>query len=178
MGSGSFATGLFDSIFTHSAEDYAYCTAESDPSRQYWVTMNCNIKNYTTPSAKGWKAHWVNITTDDQPKLDKLRDNGSGLLARGVAHDSPFRKCGGVWRVANTGMPYLYSKSGFGSLSTKTWMPLTPSDSVITDEAAADLELTTQTSPMVDAFGAARREKWIAYGPLNAPPRGLMLLVR
>ena len=178
VGSGSFATGLFDSIFTHSAEDYAYCASDSDSSRQYWVTMNCNIKNYTTPSAKGWRAHWVNITADDQPKLDKLRDNGCGLLARGVASDSPFRKCGSVWRVANTGMPYLYSKSGFGTLSKNTWMPLTPSDSVITDEAAADLELTTQTPPMADAFGAARREKWIAYGPLNAPPRGLMLLVR
>ena len=178
VGNSSYATGLFDSIFNHSATDYVYCASTSDPSRQYWVTMNCNIKNYVTPGNKGWKANWVNITTNDQPKLDKLSDNGSGLLARGVAYNSPFRKGGGVWYVANTGMPYLYSADGFGTVSKNKWMPLVPSDTALADDAAAELGLSLDNPPMADAFGAPRKAKRIAYGPLNAPARGMAILLR
>ena len=179
-GENAFAMGIFNCIFTHTAADYEHCHAAVGDGRQYCLVVNSDIKGFTNPTKSHWKGYRKGVTDgSEDPMLAEKVSLKDGLPAHGVSWQSKFRKGGEILRMGSNGIPYMYKEGGrYNNSLTNPWLPVLPCDTTITDAAAAELELTTQTPPMDDAFGAARREKWIAYGPLNAPPRGLMLLVR
>lgn len=158
-----------NSIFTNAAASY-------QPYRQGGGTV-------TNPKAFGMAVpdlSKINLAAYDGkrssitnlvPKLSAtVKKGANGAKARGVDWDSPYRKAGFPFVMAANGYDY-YVDSGSGA---KPWYALCGGGT----STAADIGITDETPLVLDAFGASRVRGKVAYGPLNAPDPGLMLLLR
>ena len=121
----------------------------------------------------------VDTITDDDPKLrDEVLVGENGAFALGVDVNSPVRKKGFALYSSDSDPVVYYihvpHKSGNAD---KTWHNL-PGNGSYSDAEALQKGISTASPLVPDAFGAPRTDGKIAYGPLNAPNAGLMLLLR
>ena len=117
------------------------------------------------PGANGYLYDVVSATASVGP----LREGENGALARGVSGPA-FAKLGRpVWLVGTT--PYIYDDV---ANPAKPWRSLLSRSSY----AASVSGLDTGTPPLPDAFGAPRKPRYCAPGPLNGAPIQTMIMVK
>lgn len=93
--------------------------------------------------------------------------------ARGVSALSPVARAGRPVWLADDGYLYIYDPLGKGAG--------TPWRRVVSKQTggyATVADISLETPPVPDALGALRRDGYLAFGPLNAPPAGTLILLR
>ena len=120
---------------------------------------------------------------ENDPRLAPSAVHGpNGALARGVTGLSPFARSGRVVCActddAETGSDnYYWQDPRYSTGSNARWRTIAHGNGK--NEAEANAAGMYATKPNIpDAFGATRRFRRVALGPLNAPPLGLMIMVR
>lgn len=175
---------IINSILWSSSDDYVAfdINLTSGGKKVYTLITNSTVKNMDKDDLETERAvasfyHYQDVdTTCEDPCLGGMRFS-NGAAAIGVTLSSPYRKNGyQVWISADGAEPAFYDPA-FNK--NQPWLSLYErSATPITDAAAAAKGYNRLDPSVPDAFGAARVEGKVAYGPLNAPVPGLMLLLR
>ena len=124
----------------------------------------------TNTLATGSNGYLYNVTAADARLAAHLTPVADGVSALGLSGGSPFTRAGRpVWLAADDYL-YLYDPVG---------KPTTPWRRIVNKgNNYATLASVTLSSPLVpDALGAPRLAGRLAYGPLNAPPPGTLILL-
>ena len=160
-------------VFWSADSDYVpfarFSGATTDSPAQF---ANCVVKNFDASIFGNLTLFGDGVWTDDPRLREKAEKGENGVLARRLAGDSRFVKSafGDVWLHNNK--LYAYSKELTGSAS-KPWQALCDKPA-----PAASVSGLTRSSPRTkDAWGAQRRAKGAAVGPVNVK-LGMLLLVR
>ena len=136
---------------------------------------NCAIRNYDgTIFGEKLTVFGDGVWTAD-PALRQASAKGpNGVLARELTADSPYLRAGfeKVWFYEDR--LYAYDKTLTGH-AYKWWLALSEKES----KQVQTVEGLSTSDPLApDAWGRPRRRKHVALGALNAPSRGMLLLVR
>ena len=172
----------FNTIFHSDAKDYQPFSLTSLLSPGL---ANCCISRWEEVKDSiptGNNGYLYNIT-DQDPKLDRSVKTGeNGVVALGVGPESPYRKTGrGIWKSSD-GRYWFYDDI----LTGHEWRWRNVQDKRI--QAGTGAYLKTDPPPGInadfsspilpDAFDAERKLGKVAYGPINAAPHGLVILLR
>lgn len=173
---------FYNTLFVNPAADY----------RVMDIVDNWTGVSYFTPSfwrcaASRWDFSETGLTkiggnpilTDGVDIAAASAAGPNGAIARGVAVSA-------ARDIRKTGFALWSAASGYDVVirnpeadKSKPWRFLGLSNkNTYSDADAAALGYSVDNPPFPDAFGADRTIGKIAYGPLNAPVSGLMLLVR
>lgn len=174
---------ILNSVLWSPSDDYVAfdVTKKSGDGKVSTMISNSIVKNMDKDDLETGRAvatftHYQDVdTTCEDPCLGELKfSNGTGAI--GVTLSSPYRKNGyQIWISADGAEPAFYDPK-FDK--NNPWLTLYANNQgKMNDEAAAAKGYNRLDPSVPDAFGAARVEGKVAYGPLNAIP-GLMLLLR
>ena len=173
----------FNTIFHSDVADYLPFSFSSLVSPGL---ANCCISRWEEVKDSiptGNNGYLYNIT-DQDPKLDRSVKTGeNGVVALGVGPESPYRKTGrGIWKSSDNRYWFYDDNPDLGH----TWRWRNVADKRIQANTGAYMTSSPPpginadfSSPLApDAFGAARKLGKVAYGPINAAPLGLVILLR
>ena len=125
----------------------------------------------TNTLATGSNGYLYNVTAADARLAGYPTPVADGVSALGVSGASPFARAGRpVWLATDD---YLYLHDPVGKPATP-WRRIVSKGTAYATVAGLALD----SAPVPDALGAPRLANRIAYGPLNAPPPGTLILLR
>ena len=168
-GDKNMTFAMINTIVRNGAEDYVPFRIYS-PNMTLALADSAISKVDVASLATGNNGYLYDVS-DDPGALSVTRTGPKGLPARGVAASSPYVHAGrSVW-LAPDGYLYFHDE---GADPKRPWRRAVQK----TSYAASIPGLTPESPLLPDAFGAPRRAGRIAYGPLNAPTGGTILLLR
>ena len=167
----------------HDADDYKPLTlpAEGKDNAKYYGVVSSLIKGFTpvaNPGNNGWTYQPEGLGTNPCLRAGLEECETGSRLAPRLEIDAPsaLRRKGVPVYAANNGNCYFLDTHK----SPNVWRPAgssraTASLSIAEGEAVG---LVPGMDPIPDAFGEPRKASAVAMGALNAPTRGMMLLVK
>ncbi|NLC83431.1 MAG: hypothetical protein GX748_19825, partial [Lentisphaerae bacterium] len=159
---------IVDSVVRSAAPAYAPFSVSAAVTLCLAESSITGIDTNTLPT--GSNGYLYNVTAADARLAAHLTPVADGVSALGLSGGSPFTRAGRpVWLAADDYL-YLYDPVG---------KPTTPWRRIVNKgNNYATLASVTLSSPLVpDALGAPRLAGRLAYGPLNAPPAGTLILL-
>ena len=144
---------------------FAFANASFQPTVASSVISGYDPADMPDTGANGYLYDVVSATAAVGP----LREGADGALARAVSGPAYAKLGRPVWLVGST--PYIHDAA---SNAAKPWRSLLSRSS----HAASVTGLTLETPPLPDAFGAARKSRYCAPGPLNAAPMQTVIKVK
>ena len=179
----SRAPTFTNTIMWHDADDYKPLTlpAEGKDNAKYYGVVSSLIKGFTpvaNPGNDGWTYQPEGLGTNPCLRAGLEECETGSRLAPRLEIDAPsaLRRKGVPVYAANNGNCYFLDTHK----SPNVWRPAgssraTASLSIAEGEAVG---LVPGMDPIPDAFGEPRKASAVAMGALNAPTRGLKLLVK
>lgn len=161
--------GIVDSVVRSTAPGY---TPFSLPAVVTLCLAESSITGADTNTlATGSNGYLYNVTAADARLAGYPTPVADGVSALGVSGASPFARAGRpVWLATDD---YLYLHDPVGKPATP-WRRIVSKGTAYATVAGLALD----SAPAPDALGAPRLIDRIAYGPLNAPPSGTLILLR
>lgn len=176
---GGVCRMIINTVFHHStAGDYISQQASPDKvTLQRGQIANSYLENFVLPTGKSDQGFCYDSYTSGDPLVSETAKTNGTVIARGVSWRSPYRKAGRpIWR--GTDGWYYFRDTVYVDGATKPWRRIGVAQEGLSDEDALAVGVSLAAAPVPDAFGEERVPGKIAMGPLNAPTRGLTVIVK
>lgn len=174
-----------NSILKNSSAGYVPMTFNSESVSKFCMT-HCFVSGIDISSMSGF-ARLDAISSSGDPKMLPLVKGAGAAYVMGVSKSSPYRKAGmAVYYSDYDGSraqdfkieTAVYDPEFFSAKNPWYLLFETGVNARTPDYAFSNGGISLESPLLADALGTARSGGRIAYGPLNAPTSGLIILLR